>query len=154
MERFRLPRKIKKSLKQTIWLYPPDEKDSRQMAFPASSQEDYDAVKNGIATEFPRSTKAEIKVFREMLDKEVFVTDEQLKTFVEDIFREDLRYSSYLILTEAKKNPRAIQAYFNFVNAYLLFQKGEKSYGNICCMAVDTAWELLKTKPKKNKKQR
>ena len=48
MNKFRLPRKIKKSLKGYLWLYPPDEKESRLMAFPYRYQEDYNNVKLGI----------------------------------------------------------------------------------------------------------
>jgi hypothetical protein len=40
MNKFRLPRKTKKSLKKTMWLYPPDEKGNSLMAWPAKSQED------------------------------------------------------------------------------------------------------------------
>lgn len=137
-----------------MWLYPPDEKGSSLMAWPAKSQEDYTAVKNGIARKFPDSTKAERKEFNEKLDKEVFVSDEQLKAYVDDIFREDLRFYSYTTLLEAKKSQKAIKTYFNFVNACQLYQAGQGSYGNICCMAVDSAKVLLSTKPKKHKKQK
>jgi hypothetical protein len=72
-----------------------------------------------------------------------------LKTYVNEIIREDLRYSFYNTLLQAKNNKRAIQAYFNFINAYHLYKDGEESYGNICCLAVDRARELLKTPAKK-----
>lgn len=149
MGQFRLPRKTKKSLKKTMWLYPPDEKGNSVMAWPAKSQEDYTAIKKGTARKFPSSTKAERKKFRDELDKEIFVSDQVLKTYVDDIIREDLRNSSYNTLVEAKTKPKAVKAYFNFVNAYQLFEKGEESYGNICCMAIDSAKELLKPQKKK-----
>lgn len=154
MEHYRLPRKIKKSLKQTMWLYPPDEEGNCLMAFPARSQEDYIAIKKGIAKKFPEGTKAERKKLQKKLDKEIFIPDQVLKTYVEDIIREDLRLSSYTTLIEAKNSPKAIKAYFNFVNAYQLYEEGEESYGNICCIAIDSARKLLKRKPKKQKKRK
>ena len=149
MDKFRLPRKTKKSLKKTMWLYPPDEKGNSLMAWPAKSQEDYTAVKKGIARKFPDSTKAKRKKFIDELDKEIFVGDQVLRTYVDHIIRKDLRNSSYITLIEAKNNPNAVKAYFNFVNAYQLFEKGKESYGNICCLAIDSAKELLKSKKKK-----
>lgn len=144
MDKFRLPRKIKKSLKKTMWLYPPDEKGNSRMAWPTKSQKDYTAIKEGILRKFPDSTKAERKQFTAELDKEIFVDDKVLKAYVDDILREDLRSSSYRTLIEAKNNPKAVKAYFNFVNAYQLFKKGKDSYGNICCLAIDSAEALLK----------
>ena len=114
------------------------------MACPTESQEDYIAVKMGIARKFPDRTKAERKKFIDELDEEIFVDDQVLRTYVDDIIREDLRNSSYATLLEAKNNPKAVKAYFNFVNAYKLFEKGKDSYGNICCLAIDKAEELLK----------
>jgi len=64
--------------------------------------EDYTAVKKGIATKFPDSTKAERKKFIDELDKEFFVDDQVLRTYVDDIIREDLRNSSYSGRTRAK----------------------------------------------------
>ncbi len=63
MKKFRLSRKIKKTLKGKFLLYPPDEKGSRQMAFPSKNQEDYDAVKKKIVSDLFRneSEKAEKK---------------------------------------------------------------------------------------------
>jgi hypothetical protein len=63
---------------------------------------------------------------------------------VDDIFRKEVRRSSYETLLSAKNNSRAIIAYYNFINAYQLMQQGEVSYGNTCCMSVDHAKELLK----------
>ena len=132
-----------------MWLYPPDEKGNSLMASPTKSQEDYTAVKESIARKFPDSTKAKRKKFIAELDKEIFVDDHVLKTYIDDIIREDLRNSSYSTLIEAKNNHKAVKAYFNFVNAYQLFEKGKDSYGNICCLAIDSAIELLKPKKKK-----
>ncbi|GAB1858224.1 hypothetical protein MHTCC0001_30610 [Flavobacteriaceae bacterium MHTCC 0001] len=62
----------------------------------------------------------------------------------DNIIREDLREDSYNILIKAKNDPKAIKSYFNFINAYHLYKKDEPSYGNVCCMAIDYAEELLK----------
>ena len=122
------------------------------MAFPARSQEDYTALKNGTVRNLidPKGAKTRRKAFGEKLDKETIVSEEELKRYVDDIFREDLRTSSYNTLIAAKNSPKAINAYHNFVNAYQLYEKGEDSFGNICCMALDRAEELLK-KPYKRK---
>ncbi len=48
MKQFRLPRKTKKRLKKTFWLFPPDEKGNSLMASPAESFEDYSALKQGV----------------------------------------------------------------------------------------------------------
>jgi hypothetical protein len=154
MKRFRLPRKIKKSLKGNLWLYPADEKGNSLMAFPSKSQEDYTALKKGVIRNLidPKNTKARRKEFREKLDKETIVSDAELKHYVDNIIREDLRTSSYNTLIEAKNNPKAIIAYYNFVNAYQLHERGDESYGNICCLSIDKAVELLKKQKKKKKK--
>lgn len=132
-----------------MWLYPPDEKGNSLMAWPTKSQEDYTAVKKGIARKFPDSTKAKRKKISAQLDKEIYVDDHVLKTYVDDIIREDLRNSSYTTLIKAKNNPKAAKAYFNFVNAYQLFEKGEDSFGNICCLAIESAKERLRHKKRK-----
>ena len=150
MKQFRLPRKIKKSLKKGLWLYPPDEKGNSLMASPAKSQEDFMAVKKGIARNLfdLKESKSRRKKLQKQLDKEVIVPDEELRNYVHEIIREDIRNSSYNKLIEAKNNPKAIVAYYNFVNAYHLYKQGDSSFGNICCLAVDKAKELLNNKKK------
>lgn len=150
MKQFRLPRKVKKSLKGSIWLYPADEKGNSMMAFPARSQKDFSAHKDGILRNLfdPVNAKARKKEMRDSLDKVNIVSDEELKHYVDDLFRVDLRTSSFNTLIEAKNNPRALIAYYNFVNAFQLYEKGEESYGNICCLSLDRAKELLKKKRK------
>ena len=115
------------------------------MASPHKSQEDYNAVKNGVATDimYRENPKAERKAYREKINKEITVTDEELKIFVDNIFAERFRVSSYNTLVKVKNNPKAVVAYYNFINAYNL-SKTDDSYGNICCMAVDRAKELLR----------
>ena len=70
--------------------------------------------------------------------------------------QEDFRVSAYNTLIEAKDNSKAVGAYFNFINAYNLMEKGDSSFGNTCCLAVDLAEKQLKkriqTKSKKQKK--
>lgn len=49
MKKFRLPRKIKKKLRKTIYLYPYDENlKGYKMAFAYKYEEDYIAFKKGI----------------------------------------------------------------------------------------------------------
>jgi len=153
MKRFRLPRKIKKSLQRNLWLYPADEKGNSLMAIPTKYQDDYTALKKQIVRNLidPKNAKARRKAFREKLDKETFVSDEKLKRYVDHIFREDLRTSSYNTLISAKNNPKAIIAYYNFVNAYQLYERGDDSYGNICCLSLDKADELLKKRKNKTR---
>lgn len=153
MKRFRLPRKIKKSLKENLWLYPADEKGNSLMAHPTSSQEDYTAIKQGIVRNIfnPKNAKVRRKELRDKIDAEIMVSDEKLRTYVDNIIRKDLRKSSYNILIQAKNNPKAIIAYYNFINAYHLFEKGDDSFGNICCLSIDRAEKLLRTKKTKKK---
>lgn len=147
MKRFKLPRKVKKSLKGSLWLYPSDEKGNSLMAHPAASQEDYIAMKHGIVRNIlhPKNAKSEKKIFRDEIDREIIVSDEKLRSYVDDIIREDLRNSSYNTLIEAKNNPKGIIAYYNFVNAYHLFEKGDHPFGNICCLSIERAKGLLET---------
>ena len=148
MKKFRIPRKTKKFLKKGLWLYPADEKENSLMGFPARDEEDFYAYKQGILKNLfdRKNSKQEAKEYRQKMNKEVFVTDEILRVYVDAVFRKDLRNSSYFILVEAKSHPLAIIAYYNFINAYQMDQNGEDSYGNICCLAVDSAKELLKKK--------
>lgn len=146
--KFRLPRKVKKKLKKGFWLYLPDEGGSSLQANPTKSQEDYTALKQGRVRNLmdkKNSHKRRLE-FSKKINGEVSVSDETLKKYVDDIIREDLRSASYNILIEAKNNPKGIKAYYNFINAYHLQEQGERSFGNICCLAIDEAKELLKKK--------
>lgn len=147
MNQFRLPRKVKKTLKGKLWLYPADEKGNSLMAFPRRSQEDYTALKKGVVRNLidPKNAKARRKAYWEKLDKAVIVSDEELRRYVDDIFRDEFRNRSFNVLINAKKHPKAIKAYYNFVNAYHFYQI-DGSHGNTCCMAVDWAEDLLKGK--------
>lgn len=61
---------------------------------------------------------------------------------------------SYDILIQAKNNPNTIGAYFNFINAYHLEEKGDVSKGNICCLVVEHAEKLLKENYKRKGKKK
>jgi len=149
MKKFRIPRKTKKFLKNGFWLYPADEKGNSLMGFPARDEEDFYAYQQGVLKNLfdRKNSKQESEEYRQKMNKIVSVSNETLRAYVDEIYRKDLRNSSYYILIEAKNNSLAVIAYYNFINAYILNQIGEGSYGNICCLAVDRAKELLKKKP-------
>ena len=151
MKKFRLPRKVKTKLKGEIWLYPSDEKGNSMMASPDKLQEDYTAIKQGIVTGISdeKNSRAKRKEEQKKLDREIFVSDEELRVYVDEIFAKEYRNSSYNTLLQAKVNPKAIVAYFNFVNAYNLYKAGEESKGTICCLAVDWAHDVLKNRKRK-----
>lgn len=161
-KKFRLPRKTKKRLKKGFWLYQPDEKGNSLGANPAKNQQDYSAYKKGDLRNLfdTANSKKRMKEFNSKLDKEVSISDQALKEYVNDIFAEEYQISSYRTLLEAKNSRKAIKAYHNFINAYELQANGEDSFGNICCMSVDYARDLLheekvlKQKKKAKKKRK
>ena len=116
------------------------------MASPARNKEDLEAYKSGELRNLlnDNRSKQERKEENSKLDKENYVSDQTLRKYIDDIIRKDLRTSSFHILREAKNSKKAVRAYFNFVNAYELFESGEESYGNICCLAIDHAKKLLR----------
>lgn len=146
MKKFKIPRKTKKFLKKGLWLYPADEKGNSLMGFPTKDERDFKAYKSGVLKNLldQQDTKQQRKAFWQKLNKEVTVSNETLQSYVNDVFRKEFQNASYDILIEAKKHPKSIKAYYNFINAYQLEQKGEGSYGNICCLAVDNAKKLIK----------
>ena len=92
--------------------------------------------------------KKKQKDFVRNLNKEITVSDEILLTYVDEIFAEKYRRSSYNLLIKAKRNERSVKAYYNFLNAFEFYKNGEDSYSNICCISVDLAKDLLKPKKK------
>ena len=158
MKKFRLPRKTKKKLSNGFWLYPAAEDGSSQMAFPKKSQEDYTAIKNGIVEDHFRKKgrAAERKERMKQLKAPIEVSDETLKSYIDNMIRTDLRTSSYNTLIAAKNHPVARVAYYEFVNAYHWNQEGDEDFGNTCCMAIDYAQALLKKhrKPKRYKSKK
>ncbi|MDT0643192.1 hypothetical protein RM553_10165 [Zunongwangia sp. F363] len=146
MKKFKIPRKLKKELKKGFWFYPPDENGGSLSASPSRDINDFKAYKKGVLRNLidKHGSRQRQLAFRRKINKEILISDEELKRYVDDIIREDLRNSSYRTLLEAKKHPRAIIAYYQFVNSYQLVEQGEDSYGNICCMAIDRAKELLR----------
>lgn len=147
---FRLPRKQKKSLKTGMWLYPADERGNSLMSRPTKFQKDYDSMKEGVLRNLfdRKKLKEGAKKQAEKIDPEIIIPDEQLREYVNDIFREDLRASAYNAFIKAKNSSLAKSAYYNFVNAYNLYQKGEYSFSNIYCLALDRAENLLREERK------
>ncbi len=144
MSNFRLPRKLKKSFKRKFLLYPADENGNSLMAQPTRLQKDYDAWKGGILRElFDRKKKDRGSMF-EKLDIETVISDEALKAYINDIFREDIRAMAFRTFMRAKESETAKRAYYQFINAYQLYREGDDSYGNICCLALDLAEDLLR----------
>lgn len=157
MYKFKLPRLEKKKLRKQMWFYPADEKGNSLMALPHKYKADYDAMNQGIVQNIfdrktPEEKEKQIKE-NEELNNEIYVSDEELRQYVDDIFAKAYRNSSYNILLEAKSHSKAKIGYFNFVNSYQKNLK-EDSFGNICCLAVDYAKQLLKTPRSKNKKHK
>lgn len=157
MEKFKLSRLEKKKLRKQMWLYPADEKGNSLVAFPHKYKEDYDAMKQDIVKNiFDRKTsdeKSKRKKEHDELDNEIYVSDEELRQYVDDIFAKEYRNSSYNTLLEAKKHLKAKIGYFNFINSYKKHLK-EDGFSNVCCMAVDYAKQLLKIPRSKNKKHK
>lgn len=153
MKNFRLPRKTKKRLKG-LWLYPADEKGNSLMASPHRSQKDYDAYKKGTLKKLGgryNSRKRQIE-FRNKINGVIHVSDEQLKVYVNDIMAPEFRSWAFKTLIKAKNNHKAVSAYYNFINAYLLHEE-DGSFGNVACMAVDHAEALLRKPYNPSKKK-
>jgi len=146
--KFKLPRKKKKLLKRGIWLYNPDEEGNSLSAKPAKYEQDYIAFKEGRLRNLLDRNKKKHKEFVRNLNIKTIVSDEVLLSYVNEIFAERFRSSSYDLLIKAKRNKKSIRAYYNFLNAYEFYKNGDESYGNICCMSVDLAKDLLKRKKK------
>jgi hypothetical protein len=153
MKTFRLPRKTKKRLRG-LWLYPADEKGNSLMASPKRNQEDYTAVKEGKLRDISAGSRKRSKQLYAELSVEVDVSNEKLKEYVDDIFRKDLRISAYSTFLKAKTHPKAVRGYYHFVNAYHKHLVDERSWGNTCCFALDTAHELLKVKRVRNNRSK
>jgi hypothetical protein len=58
-DKFRLPRKTKKAFQYTLWLYPTDAEGNSVVAWPASSQEDFEAYKRGELRDIMEGTEGE-----------------------------------------------------------------------------------------------
>ena len=116
------------------------------MAQPTRSQEDFNAWKSGVLRDFfnhKKTSEGRKKMF-EILNAEISISDKELKEYIDDIFREDIRSMAYRTFLRAKESKRAIKSYYQFINAYQLYKNGEDSYGNICCLTLDSAEELLR----------
>ena len=123
------------------------------MASPKRNQKDYTAMKTGeVRNGLAGSRKSSRELYAE-LSTEITVPDEKLKEYVDDIFREDLRVSAYRKFLEAKTHPTAVRGYYHFINAYHKHQENGR-WGNTCCLALDTACELLKVKRARNNRSK
>ncbi len=104
-ELIKLPRLEKKKLRKTLWCYPADEKGNSLVAFPYKYKADYEAMKTGIVKnvmdmdldENPKLIEA-----KKSLDKEIYITNLELKSYVDDIFAEKYRNESYQRRSAAK----------------------------------------------------
>ncbi|SKB99542.1 hypothetical protein SAMN05660477_02266 [Soonwooa buanensis] len=157
MKKFKLNRLEKKKLSKQFWLYPRSEDGTSRMAFPARKEEDYLAMKQVVLRSIgdeSSTEKTERKLERQELDAEVFVSDQELRNIVNDVYASDYRSSSYETLIRAKKHKGTQVFYFNFINAYNK-SKTKDSFLNVCCLATDFAKEKLKKyKTPKGKKSR
>ncbi|VAW11317.1 hypothetical protein MNBD_BACTEROID03-286 [hydrothermal vent metagenome] len=147
--KFKLPRKKKKFLKKGIWLYPADKNGSSLAAWPATDEKDFLAFKKGLLRKLFQRNKKRSKEYFATLDKEITVSDETLRMYVNDIFAKNYRQSAYDTLREAKMKKSTIKPYYHFINAYHLHQEDEDSYSNACCMSVDFAKKLIRDSKKK-----
>lgn len=146
-KKFRLPRKIKKKISHKIFLYPKDSRGEMLMAWPLFNQEDYDAVKNGVAKDIAHRTKAQIKAdsikWKEIYHQPIEIDDETLSKMVDDVFSIEYRKSALSMLLRAKTHPVAIEDYYTFINSYNLGKT------NISAMCYD-GLEMNLKKSKKN----
>jgi hypothetical protein len=147
--KFRIPRKEKKKLKKRHFFYPPEKDGSILHAQPHDNQEEYDLYKSGELNEPFTVTKKEAKLrqeeFRKKFHKPVDdVPESKIIIAVGEIFNENHRFSAITTLLRARFIEDTKVDFYTFMNAYNLTKSGEGDYGNICCMAVDSAKEKLK----------
>lgn len=145
MVKFKIPRKLKKKLRKTIWLYP-SQNGTSLMADPTRIKKDYIAWKNGELRDILANirSKKHRKEYSDWINKEIYVDNETLKIYVDDIFAEQYRYNSLEILLKVKEKEHLRKYYFQFINAYNKYKDGEDSHSNTCCQIVDFAKENLK----------
>lgn len=128
MKKFRIPRKSKKKIAGKIFLYPKDEKTGGMLiAFPLHNQEDYDAVRKGLAKDILSKTKAQKKAesenWKQTYHVPIEVSDEKLSEMVDDVFSEEFRKSALSMLRLAKNHPVAVIDYYTFINAFNINEK-------------------------------
>lgn len=137
MKKFRIPRKLKKSLKHGFWLYPADENGNYLQAYPDENEADFNAYKSRIIDSLKERIDKKDKTI-ENFKKEIHIPDTQLKEYIDKLCAPRYRASSYEILIEAKNHNNTITYYYEFINTYRASKKEE--YGcNICCLIIDTA---------------
>ncbi len=114
------------------------------MANPTRSQEDYDAMVMGKLRDLGARSDSTRSLDFTRLDRPVEIDDEILKKYIDEIFRRDLRTYAYHIYRRAHNSSTAKKAYYQFINAYELSNGGREGYGNICCLTLDLAEDLLR----------
>ena len=140
--KFRVPRKKKKKL-NGIFLYPQDEKTGGSlMASPKRYQDDYTAYKQNVLRSMFDKTNAELKAGQDQFKTDFcspnYMSDEELKIAIDEIFGEEYRDHAYSIFNRAKQHDVAKESYYIFVNAYNMTKAGsDKSL--TCCMSLDSA---------------
>lgn len=145
MKKFRLPRKIKKTLRKTIWLYPADEDGSSLSAMPSYNQKEYDLYKSGHFKDLFNPENFDRKAYEIKMFSEIEISDDELKIAVDKIFAKEYRLESLRILREAKDHHTAKKYYHGFVNSFNLIEAGD-DHGITACMCVDSAKGILKKK--------
>ena len=151
MKKFRIPRKVKKKLKNRWLFFPKQPNGNSQMAFPCKRQDHYDAYKQGILSDMFAYTKEEKKQKKIEWDKKyntpIEITDEELITAINNVFAEEYRSFALRILRQAKHHNIAKKDYYNFVNAYKLDDT------TTACLSLDGAEDnLRRSKPREIKK--
>lgn len=141
MKKFRIPRKTKKKI-SGMYLYPVDEKNCSQMASPKRNQEDFTAYKQNIVTSFFNRTKSVYKEKTKQWEIDyhtpIYMTDDELKLAIDDIFAKEFRENAFRVFSRSKDHGVAKKDYFTFVNAYNMTKNGDDK-SIICCMTLDSA---------------
>jgi len=158
MNKFRIPRKLKKQLNKGMWLYPKDE-IGYLGANPAEDKTDFEAYKRGELSEMFDNDEEDKRLDKIYDDfkMEVHISDSLLKEYIEKLCAKQFVNSSYTTLLEAKKHKNTITYYYEFINAY---QYKESDFSNIACITIDMAEKHLKqitfrkSEKRRNKKRR
>lgn len=145
MSKFRIPRKIKKKLKNKFLFYPSDKDGNSIMAFPLKSQKDYTAYKLGLLEDTFSKTKKERKKSSKEWNKKFSVDNDmsfsEIEKAVNNIFAEEFREEALKVLKRAKGdikyNNKIKDHWIVFCNAWDLVKAGDK-HSITACMAYDS----------------
>jgi hypothetical protein len=133
--KFRVPRKTKKKIKNTIYLYPPNEDGSSLMAFPLRSQKDFDAYKQGIVQPLFDYKKAKNEPTN--WEDENTLTVEEIHEAVEHIFAQEYIEQAKRILVRAMNDVHVKKEYLIFVNSWLDTKNGNDKSITMCMVYDD-----------------